>query len=34
MSGNRYGILMRTLDGHGVRVDCEYEGYLTGREEE
>lgn len=34
VSGNRYGLLMRTLDGHGVRVDREYEGYLMGREEE
>lgn len=34
VSGNRYGILMRMLDSHGVFVDREYEGYLTGREEE
>lgn len=34
VSGNRYGILERTLDGHGVFVDGEYEGYLMGREEE
>lgn len=34
VSGNRYGILMRTLDGHGVFLDCEQDGYLTGREEE
>lgn len=34
MSGNCYGILELTLDGHGVRVDGEYEGYLMGREEE
>lgn len=34
VSGKRYRILERTLDGHGVFLDREYEGYLTGREEE
>lgn len=34
VSGNRYRILERTLDGHGVRVGREQHGYLTGREEE
>lgn len=34
VSGNRYGILELTLDGHGVRVDLERDGYLMGREEE
>lgn len=34
VSGNRYRILERTLDSHGVRVDREQHGYLTGREEE
>lgn len=34
VSGNCHGLLEWTLDSHGVRVDGEYEGYLTGREEE
>lgn len=34
VSGNRYGILELTLDGLGVFLDCEQDGYLTGREEE
>lgn len=34
VSGNRCGLLERKLDGHGVRVDREYDGYLMGREEE
>lgn len=31
VSGNRYGLLERTLDGHSVRVDGKEDGYLTGR---
>lgn len=34
VSGHRYRILERKLDGHGVFVDGEYDGYLMGREEE
>lgn len=34
VSGNRYGLLERTLDGHGVFLDREQDGYLMGREEE
>lgn len=34
VSGNRYGFLELTLDGHGVRVGREQDDYLIGREEE
>lgn len=34
VSGNCYGLLERTLDGHGVRVGREQDCYLMGREEE
>lgn len=34
VSGNCHGLLEWTLDSHGVFVDGEQDGYLTGREEE